>query len=486
MLALAVPAIIWFAYHWGEGAGVRALAAATAPRFEVYRALVTAELAPLATPPALAGADQDALLERSAPRGDIVLVLDDADQVRFGSDPALRGWRIHAARVPGDMTRAVLLETLAGAGETAQLVRLHRAAAGTDDAPRLIAMAGPVAGHPWRLMLLADARAVDDAARTAAWVGVLGAVVLLLAGLYVEARRDARRQAEVTEAALLQANDVLERKVTERTAAIAAANEHLRHEIAERERAQQAAVAAQAQLVQAGKLAVLGQMSAGITHELNQPLGALRTLSDNGVVFLQRGRVREAESNLVMIGQLVDRMGRLTTSLKTFARQSDAPADVIAVRRVIFDALFLVERRMRLEEVRLEHDIPDEEVLVRADATRLGQVLVNLFANALDAMADAAERVLRVSVEVAPKSPDAGDRLVRIRVRDTGCGIPPDVLPHLFEPFFTTKPPGAGLGLGLAISGRIVTDFGGRLDAGNAEGGGAEFVVTLVRPPVAA
>ena len=144
----------------------------------------------------------------------------------------------------------------------------------------------------------------------------------------------------------------------------------------------------------------------------------------------------------------------------------------VSVRRGVFDAVFLVERRLRLEDVEFEHDIPEEEILALCDSNRLQQVLVNLFNNALDAMSDSPLRHLSVRV---CKEKDK----VLINVSDSGPGIPDEILAHLFEPFFTTKKQGAGLGLGLVISAEIVREFGGLLQASNCSEGGAEFIVTL-------
>jgi len=226
--------------------------------------------------------------------------------------------------------------------------------------------------------------------------------------------------------------------------------------------------------VQTGKMAALGQLSAGITHELNQPLAAIRTLSDNAAVFAQRGRIAEAASNLSMISQLVDRMGKITGQLKGFARKSTAAAKPVEVGQAIANALFIVDQRVRKEHVYVRVSAPGEGLLALCDENRLEQVLVNLYVNALDAMADLPNKVLEIKADAD------GDR-VTIRVRDHGTGIRGDVMPNLFTPFFTPKAPGVGLGLGLAISAGIVRDFGGALKVANIPGAGAEFVVELKR-----
>jgi two-component system C4-dicarboxylate transport sensor histidine kinase DctB len=219
-------------------------------------------------------------------------------------------------------------------------------------------------------------------------------------------------------------------------------------------------------------MAVLGQMAAGITHELNQPLAALRTLSDNARLLLAKARTGDVQTNLTLISQLTDRMAKITGQLKAFARKSALQLGPVSVRRALGNVQALLEQRLRTERVAIVEDWSEDDVEVRADANRLEQVLVNLVVNALDAMQDTAVRHLEVSVRTR-----AGR--VSIVVRDTGPGIAPDLLPRIFEPFVTTKEPGAGLGLGLAISAGIIREFGGSLVAANRPQGGAEFTIEL-------
>jgi len=258
----------------------------------------------------------------------------------------------------------------------------------------------------------------------------------------------------------------------ERTADLVAANEQLAREIVERQRAELVLRKAQDALIHAGKMAVLGQMSAGITHELNQPLAALRTLSDNARLLLANDRRDDVQKNLTLISQLTERMGKITGQLKSFARKTPLQLGRVSVRRALGNVQALLEQRLRSEQIVLMQDLAADDVEVWAEANRLEQVLVNLIVNALDAIKGASLR--RVEVVVRER---AGR--VSIAVRDTGSGIAADFLPRLFEPFATTKEPGAGLGLGLAISTGIVVEFGGSLVAANLPGGGAEFTIDL-------
>ena len=235
--------------------------------------------------------------------------------------------------------------------------------------------------------------------------------------------------------------------------------------------------AVQNDLIHAGKLAVLGQMSAGVVHELNQPLAALRTLSDNAAVLIERGRVDDARGNLQRIGNLTDRLGRLTQQLKVFAYKGGRVSSSVRVGKAVHDALALVGFRLRELDIAVTVSIDPEQACVVADEARLEQVLVNLLGNAIDAMAGMPERRLEI------RAAEHGERCV-ITIADSGPGIRADVLPSLFEPFVTTKPAGRGLGLGLMISAHIVREFEGRLHARNRPaGGGAEFVIELQAAP---
>jgi two-component system C4-dicarboxylate transport sensor histidine kinase DctB len=324
----------------------------------------------------------------------------------------------------------------------------------------------------WRLLLLMDYAPVNGLIRNSVALTVVAlAFVFLLLFLLLQRRRALQASLAAKEA-LQQAHDLLERKVAARTADLVAANQQLNREIAERHVAEVVLREAQDQLIHAGKMAVLGQMSAGITHELNQPLAALRTLSDNARVLLEKDRIEDVQKNLALISQLTERMGKITGQLKTFARKSALRHSPVSVRRALGNALALVEQRVRTEQIAITQDLPADDVEVWADANRLEQVLVNLIVNALDAMKGAPLRQLAVLV-------DERAGRVSITVRDTGSGIAADHLPRLFEPFVTTKEPGAGLGLGLAISSGIIGEFGGSLVAVNRPERGAEFTIEL-------
>lgn len=274
------------------------------------------------------------------------------------------------------------------------------------------------------------------------------------------------------EQALARARDQLEQRVVERTRDLLDSNRRLSAEIDERRRAETDLRQTQDELIQAAKLAVLGQMAAGINHELNQPLAAIRAYAENASAFIARGRQNAADANLAQIVELTARMAEISAQLKQFSRKSGDSLAAVSVQAGFGYALRLYRARLLSADVTIVRDWPAEDAWVHADPVRLEQVLVNLIGNALQAMTDTPDPRLELSIV------NAAGR-ARIGVRDSGPGIAEAHLGRVFEPFFTTKPTGKGLGLGLSISARIVEDLGGRLEACNAAAGGARFTLDL-------
>ncbi len=295
-----------------------------------------------------------------------------------------------------------------------------------------------------------------QASVTAALLAFFGAILFLTA----ERRR-----------ALARANAALEDRVAARTKELSRINETLRSEIAERRDAEAALKRAQEDLVQVGKLSALGQMSAGISHELNQPLMAIRSFAENGTEFLARKDSAKAASNLAKIADMAGRMARIIKNLKAFARQESEPSSRVDLVAVAKAAVELTETTIAKGGIDLQLDLPDAPIWVEGGEVRLQQVLVNLVTNAADAMSASDQKKIRVEVRADP--------VPLVRVSDTGPGIEePD---KIFEPFYSTKTvgDGEGTGLGLSISYGLVQSFGGNISGENAEGGGAIFTVRL-------
>ncbi len=327
----------------------------------------------------------------------------------------------------------------------------------------------------WSMRVMAALDPVFAGAGNATIAAALAYACICLLLLNWRLRRLRQRDIEYGRSLLEAAYDELERRVEVRTADLMATNERLEAEVRERSRAENELRAAQDELIQRGKLAALGQMAAGITHELNQPLAALRTFSDNTRVLIERGQIGAATGNLAAIADLTTRMGRITAQLKLFAGRARPQREAVSVRLALDHVLALMAPR--LADVRLKIDGLDTPngPTVLANELKFEQVLLNLVGNALDALA--AKAPIEPCIQIAVSG--EGGRIA-IVVRDNGAGIADTVFPKLFEPFFTTKEIGQGLGLGLAISASIVREFGGQLSAANRPEGGAEFVITLL------
>jgi two-component system C4-dicarboxylate transport sensor histidine kinase DctB len=333
----------------------------------------------------------------------------------------------------------------------------------------------PVGQLGWQLMLFPSSARV---LRTGALWALAAALLLASAGVTGWAVYQRRRRLEerlASRAALQQAALELDDKIVERTQQLRATNEHLESKYAKLQETEHLLRSTQNELVQAGKLAMLGQMAAGITHELNQPLAAIRAFADNARVFLERGQGDKAAGNLGHISEASARMGAIIGQLKGFARKDEAIATVDLAKSIQASA-FLLESEFRRHDVQLGIEAEPGCMLVAGDPVRIEQVLINLLRNALDAV-EAVER-RQVVISLA-----CDGHWALVCISDSGAGIPEQVAAHLFEPFYTTKPSGKGLGLGLAISSSIVQAMNGQLAAHNQASGGARFELRLPLQP---
>lgn len=270
---------------------------------------------------------------------------------------------------------------------------------------------------------------------------------------------------------LKRANEVLESRVAQRTRALSDTNAQLRSEVAERVDAERALKRAQEDLIQAGKLSALGKMSAGISHELNQPLMAVQSFADNAVTFLDRGDAKAAAKNLDRVGELTRRMGRIIKTFRAFAGQEKEQLNRVDLKHSVRAAVDLAETQLQRRGVALSLDLPEVALWVRGGEVRLQQVVLNLITNAVDAMAESAEPKIQIAAEDSDP--------VRLSVADNGPGI--DAPDKVFEPFYSTKATGEGMGLGLSISYGLVQSFGGKIRGRNGRDGGAIFEIELPR-----
>ena len=321
----------------------------------------------------------------------------------------------------------------------------------------------------WTVLVLADAAAARARTSTAVIVAALtGLLILSLLAVLYQRRRRLIERIELERAAA----EVLEIRVRERTSELVAANQRLEQEISERRQAEADLRQAHDELIQAGKLAALGQMSAALSHEFNQPLAAIRSYADNAETLIERGEIEEARSNQRLIRELTQKMAQISKHLTTFARKPNSRLEPVKVAAVVDEALDFLGSRKAAAGAEITKRVDDESLQVLAGPVRLQQVLLNLLLNALDAMAGDPAPVIEISLAAA------GERM-RLEVRDHGPGIAEDALGRIFDPFFTTKEVGQGLGLGLSISYNIIKDFDGSLSAANHPSGGAVFTIEL-------
>jgi two-component system, NtrC family, C4-dicarboxylate transport sensor histidine kinase DctB len=281
--------------------------------------------------------------------------------------------------------------------------------------------------------------------------------VIVMRGARLRAERSAMRE--------------LESRVDERTSELRQARDALEAEISQRSRVDGELHRARFQLAQANRLAAIGQAFAGLAHEINQPLTAIKTALSSSRILAARGQTQELGVTIDDMALTVDRMAQLVSDLKNQARPRERRKERVSLAHEAARAVGLLRFRAVDSGTTLTMEERDT-CLVLGDPVRLQQIAMNLVLNALDAVAASEHRVVRVTVAAVGK-------LAELRVADSGPGVSPEQYKHLFEAFFTTKAEGDGLGLGLAISMRTVQEHGGSLACAPNEGGGAVFVARI-------
>jgi len=321
------------------------------------------------------------------------------------------------------------------------------------DGQRLFATEYPVGFRGWRINFFASTKNVSARVNAILALEIMAiSIVAALTFFYLSRRRALESQRLSIEGDELRA-----------------LNTRLSAEVEQRQRAERNLQSAEQNLEQSSKLAALGQMSAAVSHELNQPLAAMRTYLAGAKLLVSRNRLEEAKTSFQRIDDLIARMGVITKQLKSYARKSDESSSEIDLRDCVAAAMAMMAPQLGKQTVRIVQDLPEHKVCTIGDSVRVEQIIVNLLRNAMDALKDIPEP--RIEIRLTDES------FARLSVLDNGPGF--DDPEALFEPFYTTKAAGEGVGLGLAISAGIATEMGGRLMAQNATPLGAIFTLEL-------
>jgi len=379
---------------------------------------------------------------------DAIMVMDSGGTVILATEPRWRGKpEIDAMSVapPDTAIERAIRATADWTALDPEAVRI--------DGEAVLRMEHAVQFRGWRIVSFTPYASVRERVNGVLALEIMAFAILLALAFYFLSRKTALRMA------------LFQRESFE----LRALNVRLQREIAERKRVQETLAVAEQTLAQSSKLAALGEMSAAVSHELNQPLAAMKTYLAGARLLINRNRPDEALASFKRVDDLLDRMGAITRQLKSYARKGADSLSPVDLGVSLSSALSMMEPQLKQRQVRIARGGPSEPVVVMGDPVRIEQVMVNLLRNALDATKGVRDPQIEVMLSV-------GETAV-LSVRDNGHGI--ENLDALFEPFYTTKQPGDGVGLGLAISSGIVADLGGRLTARNGDDGGAVFEVQL-------
>ena len=378
---------------------------------------------------------------------DSIMVLDSEGKIILATDPRWRGVSETEAlaKRPAETALSQAVQFTAGLTGYRDSTYVQGEA--------VMRIAGRVPFRGWQIVSFTAFSSVREKVNSILALEVMG-FTLMLAMIFYLVNRRTRVRLKIFE---------------NESAELRRLNERLQREIAEREKVQKTLEVAEQSLEQSSKLAALGEMAAAVSHELNQPLAAMKTYLAGAGLLLSRNRPDETLSAFHRIDDLIERMGAITRQLKTYARKGSETFSPVDMSAALSSSLSMMEPQLKHSNIRLEKVISEQSVVVIGDRVRLEQVLINLLRNAVDAVKTVPDPVIEIML--------SRGETVTLSVRDNGSGI--QELDLLFEPFHTTKKDGDGVGLGLAISSGIVKDHGGRLTARNSDEGGAVFEVQL-------
>ncbi|MEL7215330.1 MAG: ATP-binding protein [Pseudomonadota bacterium] len=375
------------------------------------------------------------LLSAWSQQGDQLLITSPGGRVELASRPLWQGAEIETL-IPAQTD---------GPGPRQQVI----------DGVEYLALSRPIGFRDWRMTYLAATGDLEDRVNSVLALEVTFFATLAALIFFVTARRAAREST----------------RMRSESSNLRELNARLTREIEERSRVERSLQEAERSLEQSSKLAALGQMSAAVAHELNQPLAAMKTYIAGAQLLLRRNRTEEAVTSFQRVDDLITRMNALTQQLKSFSRKGGQELVQVDLRQVVTEALAIMAPQVGQQGVTITKLMPSDPIFVLGDPLRLEQIFINLMRNALDALRGHEAPVITIELF-------RGEALARVQVRDNGPGIEGDQL-QLFEPFYTTKSAGDGVGLGLAISAQIARDLDGTLRGRNATEGGAVFELEL-------
>lgn len=320
---------------------------------------------------------------------------------------------------------------------------------------RYLTLASKMKEANWTVLLTKNSRSIEKAAlweTLALGLAMVGLNIVVLSGY--RRYKNAQQRLELE----LRHNNQLESAIAGRTRDLQLSNAELRD--------------TQQRLVQSGRLAAIGRFSAGLSHEMSQPLTAIHSYVSNAQQLITLERWTEAQEKLTHIANLADRIALIISQLKIFVRGDSINTMPVLVINTISEAQTIMAQRAKVVGARIDIDCPDRNVSIDADETLVQQLFVNLISNALDAASKVEQPQISISINV--RNEDAV-----IKVSDNGLGVSSKDLANIFEPFYSTKEMNRGLGLGLTISQEIVNRFGGEMTVDNNETAGATFTVLL-------
>ncbi len=411
-----------------------------------------------------------------------VIFISNHPELRFFTlnklDPQLKQMVLDSRQYANKPLEALpLIRSDSGDGSSVFMQVDHKDDPLFSPARRFLYESRSISNYDWQAHILTDSRDIYE--QVFVYVISSGAVVtiifLVLSYLLQRYRNNLLeiQHQKAIEKTILETNKTLELKVVERTVKLVETNRQLSQRILQHQEAERKLIQAKDQLLQSSKLAVVGQMSAGLAHELSQPLTAIKNYLYTAQMMISADKYDDLEKRITDIMGLTERMVKLTRQLRSFSRKSTHDIKTVALMECLQSSVSLIMQAHR-QQIEVSYDIDDDNIRIRTDPVQFEQVLINLLKNAVDATADSA--LCRISI-----SATLLNDMVALSIRDYGTGIPEDALDSLFDAFFTTKGSDTGLGLGLSISQGIMNNLGGSIVARNHPEGGAMFVVTVPR-----